>query len=78
MIPHVWGVAGLVINTAAAFGLLYFRSNPFADSSLTADQLFSVAREHYWKYRREMLGYRVSVGAMAVGFILQLIDLLIA
>lgn len=77
MIAHPFGIAGLIVNTVSAFGLLYFRPNPFANSTLTRDQLFSVARDHYERYIREMRLYRASVFGMAVGFVLQLIDLLV-
>lgn len=57
-IPHPLGVAGLVLDTGAAFGLLMFAGNPV--------------------YLTRVRIFRLSLGAMLVGFILQLADLLIS
>ena len=77
MIAHPYGVAGLVVNTLGAFGLLFFRPNPFAGGGLTAEQIASVVPKVYAQYQWEIRAYRASVVAMAIGFILQLVDLLI-
>jgi predicted cobalt transporter CbtA len=77
MIPHIWGIAGIV-NTASAVGLLIFRPNPFAGATLTPEQFASVLPAAYSKYQREIVYYRVSLVLMAIGFFLQLIDILVA
>lgn len=78
---HPWGIAGLVANTLGAFGLLRFTSNPDANATLTHEHLQSlrlVMPESRRSYRFEINGYRISIGALALGFILQLIDLCVA
>lgn len=62
-----------------AFGLLIFTANPDAGSPLSAEQLQSLrsaSRELRWPYARRVWAYRLAVAALALGFLLQLIDLL--
>ncbi len=74
---HPFGIAGLIVNTLSAVGLLIFTSKPDAGSPLTHEQLQSVRspaqrRQYFWK----VWGYRGSFAALALGFVLQLLDLL--
>ncbi len=79
MIIHLWGVVGLSINAIGALGLLRFTSKPFAGSPLTEEQIRSLL-PGMPKARRqiaiEVWGYRLSVIALVIGFILQIVDLL--
>lgn len=79
MIPHPFGVAGLLLNSAAAVGLLKFTSNPDANAGLPHDTLRSLRTtmpELRRPYQRAVLGWRLSLVALALGFLLQLLDLL--
>jgi hypothetical protein len=75
---HPFGIAGLIVNTLSAIGLLTFTRFPDAGSPLTHEQLQSVRspeqrRRYAWKVR----GYRGSLIALAIGFALQLVDLIV-
>lgn len=77
---HPFGIAGLILNTASAIGLLKFSANPDANSPLTHEQLQSLrsaSPELRRPYLRQLLAYRLSLGALALGFFLQFLDLLL-
>jgi hypothetical protein len=75
---HPIGIAGLIINTLSAIGLLTFTRYPDAGSPLTHEQLQSVRTPAQRRqYVLRVWGYRGSLIALAVGFGLQLVDLLI-
>jgi hypothetical protein len=79
VIPHPFGVIGLAINTAAAIGLLFATRTPYAGSPLTEEQirsLWPVMPGERRRYALTVWGYRLSIGALIVGFLLQLADLL--
>jgi len=79
MIAHPFGVFGLALNTISAIGLLKFTADPDAGGPLSHEQLQSLRTtmpELRRPYRRKLLGYRGSIVALGVGFLLQLIDLL--
>jgi hypothetical protein len=74
---HGWGVVGLLVNVLGTIGLLRFSPNPFEHSTLTRDQLASVAPQFLKKMRNDQRIYRLSVALLMLGFFLQLIDLLL-
>lgn len=82
MIAHPFGVAGLTLNTLGALGLLKFTANPDAGSELDGDGTLRALRKTMpklrWWYARLIWAYRLSLAALALGFILQLVDLLSA
>ena len=79
-LAHPYGVIGLALNTAAAVGLLRFTGKPDARAQFPPDTMAALrlmnpqARR---SYAFEMWGYRLSLGALAIGFLLQLLDLLL-
>jgi hypothetical protein len=78
-LPHPWGIAGLVMSGLSAIGLLIFSANPLAGSALTYEQMMTVWHnqpELRRDFARKVWGYRLSLVALALGFFLQLIDLL--
>ena len=87
MMPHLvihWAaVAGLVLNTAGAVGLLKYTREPDAGSVLPHETLQSLRAGPGMEgprrqYQRQVRAYQLSFGALIAGFILQLIDLLTA
>jgi hypothetical protein len=79
MIPHPIGILGLTINTVGAIGLLFATRRPYADAPLTEEQIRSLWPSMPGERRRYTLtvwGYRLSIVALIVGFLLQLADLL--
>lgn len=81
MIRHPFGFAGLILNTAGALGLLKYTADPDAGAVLSHDQLQSlrsVNRALRWPYTRKVWAYQACLIALALGFVLQLADLLIA
>lgn len=78
---HIFGIVGLGLNTAGALGLLRFVPNPDAGSPFpheTMQSLRAAMPEQRSAYARKVLAYRLSVAGLIAGFVLQLIDLLIA
>ncbi len=74
---HWVGAAGLVLNTIMArLDLLKLAGKPFERSPLTEEQIRSLWPKLPFEYRREIFGYRYSVGLLGLGFVLQLVDLL--
>jgi hypothetical protein len=81
MIRHPFGVAGLLLSTAGAFLLLKYPSlatlyTPLGEQVMT--WVNNATPENRRRYLWQLWGYRSAVGALGFGFILQLIDLLIA
>ncbi|MEO8313248.1 MAG: hypothetical protein ABI645_00505 [Pseudomonadota bacterium] len=74
---HWLGIGGLVLNTGGALMLLRYTGEPFAGSSLTQDQWPSIAMEHWRRLKREVWYFRFALGAIVVGFVAQLLDLLL-
>ncbi|MEP7312538.1 MAG: hypothetical protein ABI859_08140 [Pseudomonadota bacterium] len=79
-VAHWLGIVGLVLNTAGALALLRFNGNPFKGSPLTRAQIGSVMHgsPEFRRMDRQISYYRGSIIAIAVGFLLQLADLLLA
>jgi hypothetical protein len=78
-VSHLCGVIGLSLNTLGAVALLRFGGKPDANAPLSPEQMQAV-RLMIPKARRsyafEIWGYRLSIVALVIGFMLQLIDLL--
>lgn len=79
MIDHPFGVIGLALNIAGALGLLMFTANPDRGAVLPHDTMQSLRHTMPKERRRygiQVLAYRLSFAALAVGSFLQLLDLL--
>jgi len=86
--PHFWGVAGLLFNMAAAVMLLWF---PPKIEEYTPDGLWvpgggpfseipaneEVRRRNVRRYQVRREGFRFAFALLFLGFLLQLLDLLI-
>lgn len=76
---HIFGIIGLIFNTAGAFGLLKFVPNPDAGAALPHETLQTLRLsmpEQRRAYTTAVWSYRLCVIALAIGFVLQLVDLL--
>ena len=80
MIAHPFGVAGLLVDAVASIGLLKFTADLDAGSSISHEPQSprSASSELRRPYLRHIRAYRFAFFALTVGFLLQLIDLLIA
>jgi hypothetical protein len=79
--PHTFGIGGLILNTIGALGLLKYAANPDSGSPLSPEQLESLRsadKELRRPYERQILAYRLCLASLALGFVLQIIDLIIA
>lgn len=81
MIRHPFGIAGLALSTLGAGLLLRFQSpvtlyTPLGEQVMT--WVKNATPEDRRRYLIQVIGYRTAVIALAVGFVLQAVDLLIA
>jgi hypothetical protein len=78
---HHWGIAGLVLNMAGALLLIWCPPTVRTYTREGSEQINFVNNpkpENRRRYLVRAWGFRVAIGTIVLGFLLQLIDLLTA
>lgn len=78
-IPHLWGVVGLASNTVGALMLLWFPPDTKGfqkDGSWRGWWSTGPTEKGKREYRYFRSGFQLAISLLALGFLLQLLDLL--
>lgn len=80
-LSHPAGVVGVILTTAAAFGLLKYKADPDEGATLPHEHLqtvrFGMPKQRR-QYQMQVVAFWVSIAFLIVGALLQLLDLLLA